>query len=246
MSSPIVRRRPRVLVFCVALNRYDTIYARNIESHRRYAERMGYAYTLVREPVWATVREAVWLKIALLDSALRNEWDWVMFVDADCEITGVAPPVASLAQPGKEIYLAPGFSGNVNSGVIIARNGSNARDFFGKVLAAAGTSVPEEDWGENGHIIHFAKTCPAFAMIDRAWNNNADPAMVDYVRHYSAGGPMRPLYAFDRKAEMTKLLVRVVNKAKKLVGRHDVARAALVARLHELADRVGRRHPEFA
>ena len=235
----------RTLVICIALNHYDRIYAANVRSHRHYAARHGYAYMLVRKPRWATVKEAVWLKIALIDAALAAGWDWVLFLDVDCELRTAAPAIQSVAADGKEIYLAPGFSGNVNSGVIVARNGARAREFFQTVLAAADTTVPEQDWGENGHVIHFARSCSALGLLDRRWNNNADPALADFIRHYSAGGPMRPLYPFTAAARALTLLVRVVNKARKLAGRHDVPAGDLVARLLALREATIRRYPEL-
>ena len=165
---------PRVLVFSVTLNHYDRIYRRNLASHRRYCERHGYHYVLVREPVWATVKAAVWLKVALLEAALQAGWDWVLFVDADCELRPAAPAVDSVAAPGKALFMAPGFSGNLNSGVILARNTEAARGLFGRVLQAADRVVPEQDWGENGHIIHFARDLPCLKILDRRWNNNAE------------------------------------------------------------------------
>ncbi|HEY8580872.1 MAG TPA: hypothetical protein VIL72_13365 [Beijerinckiaceae bacterium] len=238
--------RARVLVFCVALNHYDRIYAANLRSHRGYAQRNGYSYALVREPTWATVREAVWLKIALLEAALAAGWDWVVFVDADCEITARAPPVEDLDALDGAVFLAPGFSGAFNSGVIIARGAPAARSFFTQVLDAAGLPVPEEDWGENGHVIHFAKRCAAVTRLDRRWNNNADPDLDDYIRHYSAGGPMRALYPYTLQGKAVTLVVRVVGRLRKLAGRHDVPRDELTARLRRAAAWIAGRLPAFA
>ena len=67
----------RTLVFCIALNHYDRIYDRNMASHRAYAARHGYEYVLVRKLPATTVREAVWLKIALIARALEQGYDWV-------------------------------------------------------------------------------------------------------------------------------------------------------------------------
>lgn len=217
------QKSSRVLVFCVALNFYDIVYDRNIASQRRYANRYGYAYEVVRRPLFATTRESVWLKVPLIRLALSAGWDWVLFVDADCEIRPTAPRVETLADGQGSIFLAPGFSGNVNSGVIASRNTPEAAQFFDRVFQAADRKVPEADWGENGHIIHFAKCCPAIKMIDRRWNNNSDTQMADFIRHYSAGGAMRPLYRLGPAAHMAKLAARCIQKWQKLANRQDGA-----------------------
>ena len=81
--------------------------------------------------------------------------------------------------------------------MIIVKNSPEVRALFQRILDGAQQPLPPEDdvgWGENGHIIHFAKDSPLLEIIPPQWNNNHDPALADYLRHYSAG-PMRPLYA---------------------------------------------------
>ncbi|MEP9356012.1 hypothetical protein ABLE93_20770 [Xanthobacter sp. KR7-65] len=234
-----------VLVFSVALNHYEHIYDRNIASHRAYAQRLGYEYVCVSRPAWTTVTEAVWLKIELMRAALAKGYGWVLFVDADCELRPGAPPVSQVGVPGRSVYLAAGFSGNVNSGVIIARNDDASRAFFDRVMALAPAPVPEMDWGENGHVIHVAKQAAAVAILDRRWNNNADPALDDFVRHYSAGGPMRPLYRMGASARAIQYAVRARLKLLKLANRHMIARAEIPARMAALARRCGQFYPQF-
>ncbi|TWA76113.1 hypothetical protein FBZ85_10916 [Azospirillum brasilense] len=233
------------LVFSVALNHYDRIYDRNIASHRLYAARHGYDYVCVSRPAWTTVTEAVWLKIELLRSSLAKGYRWILFVDADCELRAAAPKVESVSKPDKAVYLAVGFSGNVNSGVIIARNDPAAVEFFDAVLEVSSRAVPEMDWGENGHVIHVARRSETVDHLDRRWNNNADPTLEDFVRHYSAGGPMRPLYCMGLTARAVQLAVRVRLKLLKVAGQHQVARAALPNRLSALGDRCRRLYPQL-
>ena len=232
---------PRVLVFSIALNLYDTVYQANIESHRRYAARNGYHYTLVRRPFGLTVRDSVWLKIPLLEAALNAGWDWVLFVDADCELREIAPPVSSVDCHDASVFLARGFSGNVNSGVIIAKNTSGGADFFARVWQAADTQVPEQDWGENGHVIHFAKNFRGLSILDRRWNNNSDPQLADFIRHYSAGDCMRALYAFGWSGHAARHASRVLQKLFKSIGKtHSTS---LVERLGELTLKVASLYP---
>lgn len=235
----------RTLVFTVALNHYDLIWDQNVLSHRAYAARHGYTYTLVRRPAATTVREAVWLKLALLQSALEAGWERILFVDVDCELKPSAPPVESALVPGKDVYFANGFSDRPNSGVILLRAGQGSRSFIQDVLAAADEEVPEQDWGENGHVIHFAAKSPAVEILDRRWNNNADPELADFIRHYSAGGPMRALYRMSLSGRLVSLAVRIQKKVWKLGGRHDVLAGTLGARLASLSARARGLYPVF-
>lgn len=237
---------PKVLVFSVGLNYYDVIYDHCMASHARYAEKYGYDHVLVNRPRWATVLESVWIKVPLIIAGLKAGYDWVFFVDADCELRDRAPRVEEIETEGKSFYLGKGFSGNVNSGVIIAQNTPEALAFFEQVFAAAPIDVPEMDWGENGHIIHFAKKTDQLGVLERRWNNNADVDLDDYVRHYSAGGPMRPLYPMSTAGNITRILIRIRNKIMKLAGgQHTVPKNELVPRLQARIKRCQAIYPEF-
>ncbi|WP_075187219.1 hypothetical protein [Teredinibacter haidensis] len=187
----------KVLIFTLAARGYHWQYRRIIESQRAYAEKHCYSYSVVDRPRLTTVGlDIAWLKIYLLQKALAGNYDWVMFVDADAEIKDVCPAIESLAQENKSIYVAKGHSGRINSGVLIFQNTRASRDFIDTVINNCRSALPPEDdvgWGENGTIIHYAKNNPSVAILDQRWNNNSDPRLTDYIRHYSAG-PMRQLY----------------------------------------------------
>ena len=235
----------RTLVFCIALNGYDIVYAANIESHRRYARRWGYHYELVREPAWVTIDQAVWLKVELLKRAITAGWSEVLFVDADCELRNSAPSLVEAAPENASICLAPGFSGNFNSGVILVRAKMQARAFLARALQLADTSVPEQDWGENGHLIHVEKTMGGVTSLDTKWNNNADTEMDDYIRHYSAGGPMRPLYSYTISGKTALIIARIVGKCRKLLGRDRLPKGKLGSAIARLGERVSVQQPAF-
>lgn len=185
------------LIFTIATGGYHWRYRKNIESQRAYAAKHGYVYSVVDWPKFTLLDlEIVWLKIYLLHEALKKEYRWVAFVDADAEIKPRCPPVSHVYQPGKSIYAAKGYSNRVNSGVLIFHNDNNSRAFVAKVLVNRTQPIPTEDsvgWGENGHVIHFAKQNPHVLVLDKRWNNNHNPDLHDYIRHYSAG-PLRSTY----------------------------------------------------
>ncbi len=102
------------------------------------------------------------------------------------------------AVEGKDLYLANGFSGRANSGVIIVRSSERVVSLLSTMYVNALNPLPAEDdvgWGENGHVIHYAKDYEGLQVLDQRWNNNFAPELEDYFRHYSAG-PMRKFYKF--------------------------------------------------
>ena len=186
-----------LLVFSLAFNGYQWLYRKNLESHQKYCDDRGYCYQRVtRSGVTSLGKESVWLKIALIQEALNVGHQWVVCLDADTQVRDCTPNIESLREEGKSLYLANGYSGRFNSGVIIVRNCPDVRQFFNTLLLSACSVIPEIDqvgWGENGHLIHLAHGKPFIKTIDSRWNNNSDVELDDYIRHYSQG-PLHDLY----------------------------------------------------
>jgi hypothetical protein len=229
---------PRVLIFSIGLNGYGLVYARCIASQRAYAKRQGYDYVLVNRPL-IPVEPCIssWVKIPLMLAALAEGYDWVFFVDADCEISRDAPPITSIHISDKSLYMVPGYSGRVNAGVIIAVNSSATRSFFRTLIDNCGRAVPEEDQAlyENGHVIHYSKGQPFLHLLDRRWNNNADPVLKDFIRHYSAGGPMRILYRTTLLGKAAHILNRLYTKFCRTLGSRQTPPDQLQVKINSLA-----------
>ncbi|PTQ60739.1 putative nucleotide-diphospho-sugar transferase [Celeribacter persicus] len=192
------------LIFSIAYNGYDRVWDKCIDSHGVYAARHGYAQSVVGQGDLSDLSmEVAWLKIPLLIAALDAGNEWVMFIDSDAMFSDIAPPFESVEKKEKDVYLASGYSGRPNSGVIIVKNTSGARDFLSQVLAIAGKQLPKKHrvgWGENGEVIHITSQYVGYENISRKWNNNFNPDLDDYVRHYSAG-PLRKLYERDKTSQ---------------------------------------------
>ena len=123
------------LMFTIALNGYHWQYRKNIQSQRAYAERHGYHYVVVDRPLLTSLGiECAWLKVALILEALKANFDWVIFVDADAQMQPSAPAVETLAAPQKYVFIARGYSGRINSGVLIAQQSHSAFSYFYQVL----------------------------------------------------------------------------------------------------------------
>jgi hypothetical protein len=238
----ITTNQHNTLILSVGLNYYDRMFQRCIDSHRQFADRHGYQYLLINKPVSATITASAWLKIPLMLAALGKGYDWVMFVDADCEIKPSTPALATLTTPNHSLYMANGFSGRLNSGVIITRNSLDVIQLLGQVYANCDQEVDSADWGENGHLIHFTRNWPGLKVLESIWNNNADPDLNDYIRHYSAGGPMRNLYAVNTRERWTYLLITCYNR---LQRNKYISRGAIKPTLEKLILEVLDLYPVF-
>lgn len=241
----------RGLVLSFVGGGYHWRYAAELESQRLYAVRMGYDYRLAVLPVLHRLGpELVWFKIHLIRAALQRGYDWVLFVDADARIQADCPPVEPLLRQGKSIYLAHGYSGRFNSGVMLFRRSNDSFEFLIKLLRNRTEPVPVEDavgWGENGHVINLARNNPAIQSLDERWNNNGKPFASDYIRHFSAG-PMRACHRTDAGAKLkssvcawiNRLLVRVAPKT------HPFAQALLFERWAQVCFQLPLQNANFA
>ncbi|SMF54596.1 hypothetical protein SAMN02745866_03470 [Alteromonadaceae bacterium Bs31] len=225
---------PKVLIFTLAAAGYDWLYKKNIQSHKAYIAKHAYSYSVVNRPRLTTLGlELVWLKIYLMREALKSNYDWLVCLDADTEIRPSCPAIESLEKQGKSIYLAKGYSDRINSGVLILRNDNNSRAFINNIIQnQLKPLAPEDDvgWGENGHVIHFAKNNPYVEIIDKRWNNNSDCEMKDFIRHYSAG-PMRAKHTPPLVGKsawlMLHLLMAIFNRIPGLRDNKEEIRSSL-------------------
>jgi hypothetical protein len=181
-----------VLLFSIATGGYERLFEHCILSHRAYCRRCDYEYVVIDQtPSRLRPAEAAWLKIPLMQSALAAGYRWVGFIDADCEIRSHAPCFSGhpdLADGSKSLFLAPGRSGRLNSGVMLVRNSRASADFFQAVLEHAEQDVPEEDRApyENGHVIFLGKNNPHVGLLRHdLWNNNSALDERSYIQHYS-------------------------------------------------------------
>lgn len=230
-----------VLMFSIAQNGYDFIYSKCIKSQQLYATKNSYEYVLVNRPrLVNSSKESAWLKIPLIIEGLRRGYEWVFFVDADCEIRPQALKVESIEVPGKSLYLVHGRSGRVNSGVIIAKNTADTKEFFKQVFNAVEMDVPEEDRKgivyENGHVIHYSKGREYVYILDKCWNNTVDITLNDYIRHYT--GPMRQHYrkpAFSQaKVKAIEIQMKIRKQLEQMNGFDSKPHESLKQRLETL------------
>jgi len=246
-----------IIVFSIALNGYQWRYKSLLDSHKNYARRRGYHYIAVTQPAMSVLGEEVaWLKVKLIMEAMKAGYDWVVFLDADTRVAEHTPPVHQIADSNKHLYACKGYSGRLNSGVLIIENTKCTYQLFSKIISNATRSIPEEDnvgWGENGHIIHYAKHCDFLAFIDKRWNNNHSPTLNDYVRHYSQG-PLHqdfkpPLihHCLERSYHYVLAALKRINRFTQAQKRSDEAQSRLQFhhQLNTLTQKVLHHYPLF-
>lgn len=181
----------KVLVFSIAMNGYQLIYKDYLKTHKNYAEAHGYQYIKVEKPSLSHIgSNCCWLKLTLLLEALEAGYDKVFFIDSDAEIHKKTPSLNHFNDSKYCIYMAKGYSGRYNSGVIIIKNDPRSIKWLKKIISSYQKPIPDEDsvgWGENGHIIFHSKNVDFIKTLDTSWNNTFDPNLNDYIRHYNHG-----------------------------------------------------------
>jgi len=194
LTDEVMFMRNKTLILSIALNGYQWMYKKELESHVLYAQKHGYEHQAVTRPyISALGVECCWLKLTLMRAALLSGYDTVFFLDADAMVNPQCPPLINILQKNKYIYMAKGYSNRFNSGVLIARNNGQTIEWLTRVINARLNKVQKENdvgWGENGHVIELSKGIPYVAELDQKWNNTFDYQLNDYIRHHNCG-PMR-------------------------------------------------------
>lgn len=235
----------KTLVFTVAINGYQWLYRDNLNTQKAYADKCGYDYLAVTQPTTSALgMECAWLKLALILSAFTRGYDSVLYVDADAKIADKTPDLGILLEPEKFLYMAKGYSGRVNSGVIFTLKNQDVINCFSKMIENCELPVPPEDdvgWGENGHVIHYTKNQAFLKIIDSHWNNNHQLDMDDFIRHFSCG----PLRGHFKSALIDRIKFSLLKWACKPLQFYTKRNQCLNIMLKQLSRRVTARYPGF-
>jgi hypothetical protein len=189
----------KVLVLSIATNGYDRHFEKYLRSQHRLAESMHASYCVVRgSPPWGiSGHDSAWLKIPLLLRALSLGYEWVLFLDADCEVRKLRSPLEDASGAGGDVFMCHDFSRRINSGVVLLRNSGGARRLLRKLVISSlvpGFLLPKEDRNayENGHVIHFWKHESGIKLLDDRWNWTMEEGEERaYIRHFG-GWSARP------------------------------------------------------
>lgn len=215
--------RAKFLIITLAMNGYQWAYRSHIKTHSDYAKRIGANHVAVSRPRFTLLGiECCWLKLHILKDALIAGYDDVLILDADAWVNDTCPDIRNNEEAGKFIYMAKGYSHRFNSGVLWVKKSKASIEFISTVIDSRLEILPIEDdvgWGENGHIIHFAKRSDLVTELDVKWNNTYKSDIVDYIRHYNHG-PFRTLW-YSRL--MHRLITTASSIAFKLVESLNLA-----------------------
>lgn len=219
-------RNSSVLVFSLALNGYQWLYRNNFESQKRYANKQGYDYALINKPYFTSMGvECCWLKLTLMKQALETGYSTVLYLDADTEIRDCAPPLNTAFKKTKTVYMANGYTGRFNAGVILIKRHYTAMQWLNQIIASRNSSIPEADsvgWGENGHIIHHSKNKAFVQTLENKWNNTFDAEVTDYIRHENFG-PLRQNPVLGMTHKCLNIVTRVIRHSKQLLSKWKIA-----------------------
>ncbi len=238
---------PTFLIFSIALNGYQTLYKQNLDSHQRYATRLGVPYIKVTRPFISKLGvECCWLKLCLIQEALKQGYDAVLFLDADTLIMPDSPDIRINFETNKYLYMSKGYTNRFNSGVMLVQQHPKVLKYLQQVIDNRFTTIPTEDsvgWGENGHLIHFAKQTNIVGTLDHKWNNTYDACCNDYIRHYNFG-PMRRSLLRNLLHKLLSMTSRQINKTAEFVlkGNYESWQQALLIKEKK---EVLKHYPEF-
>ena len=206
------------LIISLALNGYQLTYHQHLKTHQRYANRIGAEHLLVTKPFISKLGvECCWLKLYLTVEAMQQGYQHILILDADAWVKSTAPDIRNEIVENKYIYMAKGYSERFNSGVMLVVNNKKSYEFLTNVINNRLMNIPSEDsvgWGENGHIIHFAKRTNIVHELPIEWNNTVSTNIKDYICHQNHGPLRRSLtkrilhkYLAKISRFMTRLMV---------------------------------------
>ena len=182
------------LVLSIALNGYQWVYRKQLNTHKTYANKYGYVYQEITKPCVSPLGvECCWLKLTLMREALKSGYKRVLFLDADTVVNNNCPALSQAVKKSKYVYMAKGHSGRLNSGVILALNNTKTIEWLNTIINAKADTVQHVNdvgWGENGHVIEHSIGADFIHELDAKWNNTASCDLNDYIRHSNAG-PLR-------------------------------------------------------
>jgi ADP-heptose:LPS heptosyltransferase len=176
-NVPVILRsdtRPATMLLQQASGRYTRMLDVSGSSHNAYAARHGLTFCAVRGDLQCE-RAAHWNKVLLIQRALENGFELVVWLDADTlivnleadlrEALGDGPPIGMCRHPIPWEEQPWHF----NSGVIFVRNTPLAHEFFQRVWDAGPV---QHRWQEQLRINQVSGQMPAAVQaIDAKWNS---------------------------------------------------------------------------
>lgn len=178
----------KIIFVCVASEDYLKKYQRCVLSQKEYCKRYDYDHRIVSDDTNSHIPgEWYWKKIYSIKE-FYNSHDFFVIIDADCEITNLAPPLEEIIDHNS-IYFTLGISSRPNSGFLIIKNDQRGKEFIDDVLRKRHIPCPAEFSmkGENGQVIwSIAENSAGCKELSLNWNCS-QPDYMDsaYIVHYT-------------------------------------------------------------
>jgi hypothetical protein len=179
----------KIALSCIASIDYFKKYAKCIESQKKFCKKYNYDYCLNSDDDdilhW---KDWYWKKIKEAKKILLN-YDYVVIIDCDCEITDIAESIESVLDDNS-IYYTLGISHRPNSGFLIIKNNKRGLSFLNDILEKRDNKFPDNyssTKGENGHVIwSLVENNQGTKELDLKWNCS-QPEFLEsaYIIHYT-------------------------------------------------------------
>lgn len=177
---------------CIADEKYAKKYSKYIQSQKKYCEDNNYTYFLKGDNKYIETKEDwYWKKVfEVRDTLKQSSYDYVVLIDADCEITNKAKPIETELD-NSSIYYVLGISKRPNSGFMIFKNDNRSLSFIDDVIDKRYKQEPIEHrvmgFDDNTKIIwSLAEDNTKTKTLDLKWNCT-QPEFINeaYIIHYT-------------------------------------------------------------
>jgi len=124
----ITERKSNICICTLAIGKdFNNIVKKCICSIESYANKNNYDFAFLDETPNRLDRPTPWVKIPLIYSLLNKEYDYVIYIDADCMITNSNIKIESLInQNTKAVIQLCCDEGGINTGVMIIKKSTKA------------------------------------------------------------------------------------------------------------------------
>jgi hypothetical protein len=170
-------------------SRFRDVASISVPSMRRFADAHGYSFRAVERD--DCIRRGGWIKIEPILALLGQDYEYVLWLDADTVVARTDIDIRNAIQEGSHLHMAwfnpasapDGDPPHFNTGVMLIRASDWSRDFFARVW---NTDPLEHRWNDQAAILHrlgfdealgigerraTAESCRRVGRLDVTWNS---------------------------------------------------------------------------
>lgn len=178
----------KIAFLCVASDDFKITYERCLNSQIKYCEKNNYDHLIFSDiNEYGVETSWYWKKIYLAKHFLK-EYQYIVIIDADCEIRTTTPNLEEILDKN-HIYYVLGISNRPNSGFLIIRNSERGSNFIDSIIDKRNKECPDNyrSKGENGHVIWaIAENNLLCKELPIIWNCSQKKYLdTAYIIHYT-------------------------------------------------------------